>query len=188
MVTFRYSDITKICKKHESVHSCPANFVGGKSADLYFVQQCLRYNVCTHVCEQSAHQTASLLSEIFAFLARAPSELRLVNHASKHALQPLSDAKFCVYLHSELEYIRSYMNVLISYDCSIIGDFYFLCVLELDVRYYWQVMTPNTHCSVFLISHLRVLTCTHNLKTTGHIWTFSISNNCSTIRDIPCVV
>ena len=30
---------------------------------------------------------------------------------------------------------------------------------------------------------------THNLKTTGHIWTtFSKSNNCSTIKDISCVV
>ena len=35
MVIIRYSDnITKIGKKHESVHSCPANFDGGKSADL----------------------------------------------------------------------------------------------------------------------------------------------------------
>ena len=29
---------------------------------------------------------------------------------------------------------------------------------------------------------------THNLKTIGHIGTFSTLNNCSTIGDIPCVV
>ena len=29
---------------------------------------------------------------------------------------------------------------------------------------------------------------THNLKTSGHMWTFSISNNCYIIRDILCVV
>ena len=38
-----------------------------------------------------------------------------------------------------------------------------LCsVLELDMRYDWQVMAPNTH---------------HNLKTTGHVWMFCMSNN-----------
>ena len=32
-------------------------------------------------------------------------------------------------------------------------------VLELDARYDWQVMAPNTHRSVFPISHLCILTC-----------------------------
>ena len=30
-------------------------------------------------------------------------------------------------------------------------------VLELNMRYNWWVMAPNTHCSLFLISHLCVL-------------------------------
>ena len=34
-----------------------------------------------------------------------------------------------------------------------------ISVLELDVRYDWQVMVPNLHHSYFLISHLCVLTC-----------------------------
>ena len=32
-------------------------------------------------------------------------------------------------------------------------------VLELDSRYNWQVMAPNTPCNLFLMSHLFVLTC-----------------------------
>ena len=39
-------------------------------------------------------------------------------------------------------------------------------VLELDARYKWQVMTPNTHHSLCKIIHL--CTYKHNLKTTGH--------------------
>ena len=33
-----------------------------------------------------------------------------------------------------------------------------------------------------------VRTFMHNLKASGHMWTFCISNNFSTIKDIPCVV
>ena len=58
---------------------------------------------------------------------------------------------------------------------------------ELHARYNWQVMASNTHGSLFPIRHF-VCTYTHNLKTTGCIWTFCISNDCSTIRDILCVI
>ena len=43
--------------------------------------------------------------------------------------------------------------------------------------------SSNTHHCLVLIRHF-VDTYTHNLKTTDHLWTFSLSNNCSTIRDV----
>ena len=39
-----------------------------------------------------------------------------------------------------------------------------------------------------LFDMLFVCTSRHYLKTTGHIWMFYVSNNCSTIEDSPCVV
>ena len=66
---------------------------------------------------------------------------------------------------------------------------YLFSVLKLDERYNWQVsMAPNMHHSLFKISNLCVLTYTHNLNNTGHIWTSYILINCSTIGDIPCVI
>ena len=61
--------------------------------------------------------------------------------------------------------------------------YYWKClfsVLELDARYNWQVMAPNMHHNPFAISHLYVIT---------HItWKLQVTHDCSTIRDIPCVV
>ena len=52
----------------------------------------------------------------------------------------------------------------ISNDCSTIGDVYFL--LEVDVRYKWRVMPPNTHHSLFPISH-----CVYTVVAHQHIIT-----------------
>ena len=41
-------------------------------------------------------------------------------------------------------------------------------VLKLDARYNWWVMSPNTHGSLFPISHLSTYTC--NLKNTRHTY------------------
>ena len=46
----------------------------------------------------------------------------------------------------------------------------------------------SKHALQSLFSKSFVHTCTHNFKTTVHIWTFCIPNNFSTIEDIPCVV
>ena len=70
--------------------------------------------------------------------------------------------------------------------------FYWRCLfsgLDLHARHDWQVMAPNTHRSLFLpLIDLCVLTYICNLKTNGYIWTICISNDCCTIRDIPCLV
>ena len=55
---------------------------------------------------------------------------------------------------------------------------YSFSLLELDARYKWWVMAPNTPCSLFPISHLCVhyaqMAYTHIFKTTGRIWMFCI--------------
>ena len=58
-----------------------------------------------------------------------------------------------------------------------------ICGLELYVRYDQYVMDWNTHHNHFSIQHV-VGTYTHSLKTTGHMWMFYVSNDCSTIRDV----
>ena len=50
-------------------------------------------------------------------------------------------------------------------DCSHIGDIYIYFVLELDGRYESQDMPPNTHRSLFSLSHLCIA------KKFGHIGT-----------------
>ena len=48
-------------------------------------------------------------------------------------------------------------TLYLSNNCSTIEDAYFL--LQLDARYDWQVMAPNTHHSfLFPVGHLFVLT------------------------------
>ena len=81
-----------------------------------------------------------------------------VSYGSKHASQPLSNTTFCAYLHWKLENYRMYMDNL-HIDWLLCYQRYLFSVLELDVRYIWQVMAPNVHCSVFPISNLCVLTC-----------------------------
>ena len=62
----------------------------------------------------------------------------------------------CAYLHVHL-YYRSYADVL-----HIGRLFYYrrclFSVLELDERYKWRVISPNTHPILFPISHLCALT------------------------------
>ena len=49
-----------------------------------------------------------------------------------------------------------------------------------------------SYCSKYALQSLCnkpfVHTYIHNVKSIGHTWTFCISNDCSSIRDIPCVV
>ena len=86
----------------------------------------------------------------------------------------------CTYAHNSKTTGRIW-TFYISNDCSSIRD------VELDERYGWQVMTPNTHCSLFPTRHLCVLT--HiTWKLDMHVWTFCILNDCSTIKDISDVV
>ena len=62
------------------------------------------------------------------------------------------------YLHSYLENYRPCMDVQhvewVLYDWRSLFS-----VLELDVRYRWQVMAPNMHRSGFSISNLCMVTC-----------------------------
>ena len=53
-------------------------------------------------------------------------------------------------------------TLYISKDCMLCYRRCLFSVLELDARYKWQVMPPNLHCSVFLISHL--CKCTWNFR------------------------
>ena len=70
-------------------------------------------------------------------------------------------------------------------DCSSIGDTYFLC------ENWMQDMIGE----LWLQTHIRVLSdkpfvCAymHNLTITSYIWMFCMSNDCSTIGNIACVV
>ena len=60
---------------------------------------------------------------------------------------------------------------------------YLFSGLELYVSYYWWVMSPSLHRNHFPIWHF-VHSCTRNSKTTGHMQTFYILNDCSTIKDV----
>ena len=68
-------------------------------------------------------------------------------------------------LHLQLENYRSYgdflhiKRLLYSWRCLF-------SVLELDVRYEWQVVSPNMHCSLFLRSHLFVYSCIRHILET----------------------
>ena len=67
-------------------------------------------------------------------------------------------------------------------DCSTIGDNFFSVRGRCEIWY--GTYGSKTHCSLLLLSNFCVHIYKHSLKTTGQIWTFCISNNCSTIRDI----
>ena len=85
-----------------------------------------------------------------------------------------------------LENYRSFTDVL-NIEWLLYTQRCLFSVLELDARYEWRGTTPNTHRSLFPISHF----CVHsvlNLKTSGHMWTFNKSNDSYVIGDIPCVV
>ena len=106
----------------------------------------------------STYQNTALLSEIFVVWVRAVCEVQLVSYGSIHTPQPLSDTTFCVYmyLHSQLENYRLYIDV-VHIEWLVYCWRCLFSALELDARYEWRLMAPNTHCSLFLISHLYVL-------------------------------
>ena len=92
-----------------------------------------------------------------------------------------------LYMHN-LKAIGHIRTIYISNDCSTIADVYF------QVQSYMQDMTGKlwlhtTHHSLFPIRHfVDTYMYMYNLKTTHCIWMFCISNDCSTIGDIPCIV
>ena len=52
-----------------------------------------------------------------------------------------------------------------------------------------QLVSYGSNHTLQSLFHMPLMcTSIHNLKITGHIWTFCILNDCSTIEDIPCVV
>ena len=70
--------------------------------------------------------------------------------------------------------------------CSTIRDIFFCVRAGYKIQ---LVRCSSNHSSQFLlISHSCMLTHMHNLTTTCYIWTFSISNNCSTIGHILCMI
>ena len=72
-------------------------------------------------------------------------------------------------------------------DCILYYGRYLFSWLELYARYNWRVMDQNKHRNQFPTQHF-VRTYTHNSKTTGCMWTFYISNDCSTIEmSIICI-
>ena len=87
------------------------------------------------------------------------------------------------YAHNSITTSRIWMFYISN---KLLAEMSIVCV-RAGCEIQWQVMTPNTHCSLFLISHLCVLTCI-TWKLQSHIWTLCISNDCSITRDIPCVV
>ena len=76
-------------------------------------------------------------------------------------------------------------TLYISNDCSTIEDIIFLCqswIRDMIGKLWLQTLIA------VLSDHPLVCAYTHNLKTTGCIWMFSISNDCCTIGPIPCMV
>ena len=79
-----------------------------------------------------------------------------------------------------------YRNLFLSIEWLLYYRIQLFSVLELDARYNWwlwlQTLIAVLSDKPFVRGYM------HTVKTTGYIWTFSISNDCSTIRHIPCVV
>ena len=129
----------------------------------------------------------ALLSEISIFYVRTVCETYLAqeSYGSKHASQPLRD-KIFVYAYTHNSKTTGRIRKLYKLnDYSTIEDIYFL----------YQSWMGGTNDELWLQTLITVLSdkpfvhaYTHKLKTTGYIWTFSILNNCSTIRHIPCVL
>ena len=77
-------------------------------------------------------------------------------------------------------------TLCISNNCSAIWDVYFLCAGACcDIR---LASYDSKHWAQFFSGKPFVRPYTPNLKTKGYIWMVSISNDCSTIVDILCVV
>ena len=131
----------------------------------------------------SAYQATTLLSEIFYLGGRAVCKLRLASYGSKHTSQSLSETLFCAYLTHNSKttgHIRTFYMYL-SDDCSTVGRMYFVVRAVCEI---WAMSYGSNHTlQRFPLQHF-VHTYTHNSKATGYIWTFYISNNCSTIGDI----
>ena len=72
-------------------------------------------------------------------------------------------------------------------DCSTIWNCIF-SLLQVGTRYDSQVIYMSLKSITVSFNKPFVHIYTYNVNTTGHICTFFISNDCCTIRDIPCVV
>ena len=70
-------------------------------------------------------------------------------------------------------------------NCFTIQDVFFCVRARCELQ---LVSYSSKHASQCLCNKQFVHGYGHNLKTTGHIWTFYISSNNSTIRDIPWVL
>ena len=116
------------------------------------------------------------------FLVRATCKIRSVSYGSKHTSQSLSDMSFWPYLHAQLENYKSYTDAL-RIERLLYCQRYLFSGLNLCARYDLWVINLNTHHCFFPIRRF-VHTYTHNSNTTGHVWTFHISKDCSTIRDV----
>ena len=96
-------------------------------------------------------------------------------------------AILCMNTYTQLENYRSYVDILHIKQLL----YYQRCLfsgLDLHAKHDWWVMVPNTYHRLFPCNKPFVHTSTHNWKTTGCKWMFCISNNNSTIDDIPCVL
>ena len=86
------------------------------------------------------------------------------------------------YTHNSKTTCHIWMFYILN-GCSSIGHVYFLCQSQMRdmIGELWLKML------ISLFDKLFVHTYTHNLKTTGHIWTFCTSDDCITFGVIPCV-
>ena len=101
------------------------------------------------IYQQSAHQTTDHLWEIFLFLVRGACELRLASYGSKHMTQTCSYISFCAYSCTYTDSLKTKGHIRPLYLLNCLMSW-----LDLYARYNQQVMAPNTHCSLFLISCL----------------------------------
>ena len=115
---------------------------------------------------------------MFLFWVRAACELRSTSYGSKHTSQSLQYTILCVLTSTTRK-----LQVLYGHSPYWTTLYYWRCLfpgLELYARYNWWVMASSMHFNLFPLRHF-VHAYTHNSKTTGCIWTFCISNDCSTI-------
>ena len=84
----------------------------------------------------------------------------------------------CAYLHVQLENQRSYKDVLPSERLIYYRRYLFSAICEIRSESY-----GSKHASKPLPMRHFMRTYIHNSKIIGRIWTFYISNNCSTISD-----
>ena len=135
--------------------------------------------------EHSTHQTTTLLSEMSIFWVRAACKLKSVSYGSRRIWQSLRYTIFCVLtcIARKLQVVYGHSRYQTTALLSEMSIFWVRAPCEIWLASY------GSKCTSLSLSKMPFMrTSMQNLKTTSHMWMFCLSNDCSTIEDIPCEV